>query len=360
MRLFGTCLSALALCCSAAKAEQTLRVTLSGPGGLPSVAAKGRAPKVKGFSVHEDGRTLARWTFQYDELGQIRSLQIHGNQGLVAVHKTLALGGGRSLHADYEPGGAPRVWLETPGDSPWLFSGYDLSETSKTGDAPERSYVTLSHFEAGSRTIPALESFDHDEMVPFVKLLALPGPGASLFLYDFHPDDEPNTGTTLTGNWVTALKLSGLVTTAIWVQPPHVYLKPNPAVTSAVATSLETADVPGSSVLLSIDQDALSSTMWPESAEEIRRRAALLGALAGRLGERLKAVGFARSAWSRRGNEEFTPRWTSTFILNALVSEHERTLGKAVLRKVPGQSLDQRGPALFGAEKPWWPSAPAP
>lgn len=326
-----------------AEPERKTQVSLAEPGGLPSVAKADQAPRVKSFSIIEGTRTLTRWDLEYDELDQIRSLAIRWDKEPFGLHETLALGASRALRADYEPGRAPRLQLETKGAPPWLFSGYDLLEGG------ERSYVTLSAFEGpAGRTLPALECFDHDEVVPFIRSLGLPAKGTTLLLYDLHPDDEPydpKAGALMIGNWVAALKAEGLVSTAVWAKPPHAYLKPDPAVTDAEASGLEKLAVPGDGVIVSVDQDALSSTMWPEPPKEIRRRAALLGALAGRLGERLKALNFARSAWSRRGSEEFTPRWTSTFILNALVSEHQRTLGKAVLRKIPGQSLDGRGQA---------------
>lgn len=128
--------------------------------------------------------------FEHDSLGQLTHLTVlwrPGRLGERVMDTGVVLPDGHIFHFRYE-NDAPYVWLESASQKPWVFSGYDLSESDGSGIS-KHSYVTVAGYMGDQdHFTPAWESYDHDEMVEFLEWLHL-GPEVTVINHDTHSDD---------------------------------------------------------------------------------------------------------------------------------------------------------------------------
>ena len=303
--------------------------------------------------------------FTYDSLGQIRELKIAWRGDAESIHEAISLSEGRTLHIDCDPDQAPVIRLESPGDIPWIFSGYDIVETFPDKQ-PERSYVTVSHFTSpDGRVIPALESFDHDEMVPFVEMLSLPAEDTSVVSFDEHPDDSAHPFHRVEydeTSWLAFLK-NKFISWRVWVKSSGSTRKNQWG--NVIDQELDGPHelqfhYPRNIVTYDADYFSFECRDEPEArnpAHVIRGLGTDIAAVLKREGvEHISAVNLTRSAF---GREDYSPREQSTFIANTLVSEHAALFGEVALRKIPGIRLEpepyRRRQEMFGINEPWWP-----
>ncbi len=185
-----------------------------------------KAQKVVRRIIFEDGRSPIRQVrLEYDPLGQVRELLLEwGGTPSLLQDQAIDLEDGRVFHFGVTADGVPRVWTEKGGEPPWIFSGYDLIEHILDAEGrvlrKDRFYVTVSHYlsPSGSAT-PASESFDHDEMIPFLHSLNLPGTDVTVINHDAHPDDDPTGPYPHLGNWARFAAEIKLADEILWVAP---------------------------------------------------------------------------------------------------------------------------------------------
>ncbi|MBI4227178.1 MAG: hypothetical protein HY600_02765 [Candidatus Omnitrophica bacterium] len=329
-------------------------------------------PVVRQIVFTERGAPLRRASFDYDEYAQLKSLTLEWSGPPAPVpERVIPLGDGRAFHFAYGADGVPKAWIERPGEPPWLFSGYDLVErapSGRSGTATALSHVTISHYRApDGRVIPASESVDHDEMVPFLETQRFPGGETTVINHDFHTDNGtmtpdahgddyggpagPVKETLRVGNWVSFVAARQLASELIWAAPPHmsigVLFRPRRDSTTA-DYDVETSNLQDVSprrryVVATYDFDYFSCTetmlaatgSYIASMREITNRVSEVVTTYLHKGIKFSAVNFTRSALIRKSFFDYSPPEQSNLILNALVHEHRRLLGEPILKKVP-------------------------
>jgi hypothetical protein len=328
------------------------------------LGARGTFVQVNRLSFHFEGRPYADIHLRYDALGQLNGLTIDAaepHEDLRIADHPMDLGGGRTLHIEYFTGRAPRIWIAAPGEPNWIFSGYDLTENS------QQWHVTVSHFQGARGTIiPALESFDHDDMVAYLTMLGLPGNDVTAITVDYHPDDRKGMLFLHIGNWATYAKGQHLLSEVLWLKPAAHFSTWFRGVIDQAAVDPNDIKPTRNSVVITYDADYFSPNQAPRSAPEIRQ---LIHRVVGRFSlpdirGKIRAVHFVRSALSRVHFEDYTPREQSNFLLNAMVSEHLPFLGRIELRRVPHHGVSDaqarltpkaNRPKGLGLDISWWP-----
>ena len=311
----------------------------------PYVENKLRSDGVRWTIAFKEGTSpLAAATFKCDRLGQLSKLTLRwGRPPQEIPDQIVQVEDGQSLHLSYR-GGVPYVWLENAGNISWIFSGYDLEEVSAQGS--QLSYVTVSHYVSDDgRITPASESFDHEEMLTFLRALCL-GREVTVINHDRHSDDakvDPSRKRVESpGNWCRLARNDELVGEVLWESSDSDVTPEPDGIVKQIPDPRQLR--PAYSHLVStFDADHFSSGLSPRSEREILAKVHHLVDIYREMertqGRRPVAVNFTRSAKSRTGKVDFSPDSQSSFILNALVSEHQRLLGLVALRKVPGVSL---------------------
>jgi hypothetical protein len=314
-----------------------------GPGAAPPGFLFDGSPLTVTFKDGESPALAA--TFKCDHLGQLSRLTLHWKHNPQEIRDQIVqIENNQILHLSYRSG-MPYVWLENGAETPWVFSGYDLEETSAQGT--QRSYVTVSRYISDDgRITPASESFDHEEMLVFLRALRL-GREVTVINHDHHPDDaalDPSRKRVESpGNWCRLAKENNLAAEILW-ESSDSDVTPSPDQIVKQIPDPNDLRPAYPRVVSTFDADHFSWGLSPRSESEILAKVRRLVAIYREIDrtQRLRpmAVNFTRSSRSRRGYVSFSPESQNTFILNALVSEHQRLLGRVELRKVPGASLE--------------------
>lgn len=278
---------------------------------------------------------IRRASFKYDDYGQLAQLTLDWQGEPTPVSEQIVtLEEGRTFHFSVDSDGVPRVEIEQPGEAyRWVMSGYDLLERIRDASGQlkkaDRFYVTISHYVSPEgRIVPAHESFDHDEMVPFMEALlsrfGWKGSEVAVINGDLHSDDmapPPSRLLVANANWPAFLKAQKWIGRFIWFDFAETY--PSQDLQGKGVVDLKTVDLEELAeqdllswhVVVTADADTFSSLSWNEQNGETRdilldrvgRWISAFRVAQGKAKIKIDAIDFTRSAFSKNNGGAYSP-----------------------------------------------------